>query len=135
MSHRTKIARAMTSRRRAVCEPPSNGGSFQRRVCLDPWKRERERAPRSDDALAPDLSAVRLHDAARDRETESDAAVVVAPLPEVVEEVVDVRRRYSRPIIDHLNDYALAVRRRAESDCSVRWRELECISHDVADHL
>lgn len=100
------------------------------------WEREGKRRSASDAALAPDSPTMGFDGALRDRKSEPHPPMVtISRLPEIVEEVFDLRRLYSGACINHPYDYALVFRGSLESHSSIGWSELDRVAHDVSDDL
>ena len=71
-----------------------------------------------------------------DRETEPDSTViVVARLPEIVEQMLDVGGCDSGSRVGDVNRDVIAVRDRAHRHVPMLRRELEGVAHDVSDDL
>src|SRR5207245_1218250 len=62
-------------------------------------KREEKRHAALGQILSPDVPAVRLDDAQRDRETEAGATTAGAPAIELLEHLVFLSARESRPVV------------------------------------
>jgi len=77
-----------------------------------------------------------FYDPLRNGETESDAALVIlARLPELIEEVLDLLRRYSRTGVAYLEDDLLFARRSSERHITAFGRELDRVRQQVAENL
>src|SRR5258705_8174832 len=99
-------------------------------------QRKGKRAAATRRAVAPDPSAVCFDEPSRYREPESAASMVVAArLPEIVEQVVYVRRRNSGPVVRNVYRDMIVARIGAYGHGSVLRREFESVTYDVADDL
>src|SRR5207245_11258903 len=78
-------------------------------------KREEKRHAALGQILRPDVPAVRLDDAQRDRETEAGATAAGAPAIELLEHLVFLAARASRPVVGYFHRDAFAVRRRQDA--------------------
>src|SRR5678815_5602295 len=99
-------------------------------------KREEEDAPASEDALDPDVSAVRLDDPAGDLQSQPRAGTfALLRLPEAVEDLGQPYRRDAAARVgDPEQDVAVACRR-ADGDASMSRRELDRVADQVLEDL
>src|SRR5687767_11834132 len=97
---------------------------------------EREYAPPPQLAFDGELRAVRLDDAARDRETQPCTATSIATrLPEALEEMRELVPWNTHAGIGHRARDAVSLPTSTHRDGTSGRRELECVADEVPQHL
>src|SRR5439155_18116580 len=99
------------------------------------WKREEKRHAALGQILRPDVPAVRLDDAQRDRETEAGATTAGAPAIELLEHLVFLAARKTRPVVGNFHRDGFAGRRGQDADGTRARRVLDRIVEEVDQHL
>src|SRR5947209_18795859 len=84
------------------------------------WNREEKRHAALGQILRPDVPAVRLDDAQRDRETEAGATTAGAPAIELLEHLVFLAARKTRPVVGNFDRDGVA--RSEERRVGKEWR-------------
>src|SRR6185503_6957999 len=100
------------------------GGHGGRRLAGE-RQREEERYAALGQVLRPDVPAVRLDDALRDREPEPGAAPAGKPAIELLEDLVLVAPRQPRPVVGDLHRHRFVGRGRQDANGTGRRRVLD----------
>ena len=100
------------------------------------WKREHEGRALPGARLDGQPAAVRLREAACDREAEARPRGVRSPRPPLkrLEDALALLRQHSRPVIDHANDALRRSRRHLDADLFVGGRILERVLDQVHEN-
>src|SRR5277367_188484 len=101
-------------------------------------QREDETTPVPGLALDPDVAAVQLDEALRERQTEPRALSLLRPgvgLLELLEDPVLVGERYPRSRVGHRHPHLPVDPRGRDRDLAARRRELDGVREEVEDDL